>query len=138
MGSQILECQKSKNFTLFTVYFRHTILSNYRCSVRIHQIAGPNPGPFSRRLEMCLCQPSSGLLPFLFLGYREEWGSKERNWLRISYALSKIHRASDPHCPPPPYSHKATREALTFTCPAGGVIHGSAAHHYSILLCHLF
>ena len=25
---------------------------------------------------------------------------RERNWLRISYALSKIHWASDPHCPP--------------------------------------
>ena len=29
---------------------------------------------------------------------------RERNWLRISYALTKIHWASDPHCPP-----KATR-----------------------------
>ena len=55
-----------KTFTLFTVYFRHTIPSAYRCSVRIHKIAGPNPGLFSRRLEMSICQPSSGWLPFLF------------------------------------------------------------------------
>ena len=61
-----------KTFALFTVYFRQTIPSNYRCLVRIHKIAGPNPGPFSRRLEMSLCQPSSGWLPSLFLGYREE------------------------------------------------------------------
>ena len=66
MGSQILKYLMSKTFTLFTVYFRHTILSDYRCSVRIHKIAGPNPGPFSRRLKMSLCQPSSGWLPFLF------------------------------------------------------------------------
>ena len=52
-----------KTFTLFTVNFRHTIPSDYRCSVRIHKIAGSNPGPFSRRLEMSLCQPSSGRLP---------------------------------------------------------------------------
>ena len=49
MGSKILKCQTSKTLTLFTVYFRH-----------------PNPGPFSRRLEMSLCQPSSGWLPLLF------------------------------------------------------------------------
>ena len=66
MGSQILKCQMSKTFTLFTVYFRHTIQSDYRFSVRIHKIAGPNSGPFSRRLEMSLCQPSSGWLPFPF------------------------------------------------------------------------
>ena len=64
MGSQILKCQMSKTFTLFTVYLRYTITSDYRCSVRIHKIAGSNPGPFSRRLEMSLCQPSSGWLPF--------------------------------------------------------------------------
>ena len=50
----------------FAVYFRQTIPSDYRCSVRIHKIAGPIPGPFSKRLEMSLCQPSSGWLPFLF------------------------------------------------------------------------
>ena len=33
---------------------------------RLDKIAGPNPGPFSRRLEMSLCQPSSGWLSFLF------------------------------------------------------------------------
>ena len=66
MGSKILKCQMSKTFTLFTVSFRHTIPSDYRCSVRIHKIAGPNPEPFSRRLEMSLCQPSSGWLPFVF------------------------------------------------------------------------
>ena len=68
MGSQILKCQMSKTFTLFMVYFRRTIPSDYRCSVRIYNIAGPNPNPepFSRRLEMSLCQPSSGWLPFLF------------------------------------------------------------------------
>ena len=66
MGSQILKGQMSKIFTLFTVYFRHTIPSDYRCSIRIHKIAGPNPGPFSRRLKMSLCQLSSEWLPFLF------------------------------------------------------------------------
>ena len=85
--SQILECQKSKTFTLFTVYFRHTIPSNYKCSVRIHKIACPNLGPFSRRLEMSLCQPSRGLLHFLFLGYREERGSKEREIGSIFHML---------------------------------------------------
>ena len=55
-----------KTFTLFTVYFKHTIPSDYICSVRIHKITGPNPGPSSRRLEMSLCQPSSGWLPILF------------------------------------------------------------------------
>ena len=62
MGPQILKCQMSKAFTFFAVYLRHTIPSDYRCSVRIHKIAGP----FSRRLEMSVCQPSSGWLPFLF------------------------------------------------------------------------
>ena len=33
---------------------------------------------------------------------RQQW---ERNWLRISYALSKIHWASDPHCPLQPLSY---------------------------------
>ena len=61
-GSQILKCHRSKTFTLFTVYFRHTIPRDYRCSVRKHKLAGPNPGPFSRRLEVSLCQPSSGWL----------------------------------------------------------------------------
>ena len=100
MGSQILKCHMSKKITLqFT--------SEIQCSVRIHKIAGPNPGPFSRRLEMSLCQPSSGWVPFL--GYRGKWGSKEwekeRNWLCISYALSKKHWASDPHCPLQPLGY---------------------------------
>ena len=99
MGSQILKCQMSKTFALFTVYFRHTIPSDYRCSIRIHKIAGPNPGPFSWRLKMSLCQPRSGWLPFLFWVIGKNEAAKGDNWLRISYALSKIHWASDPHRP---------------------------------------
>ena len=77
MGSQIPKCQMSKTFTLFTVYFGHTIQSDKRCLVRIHKIAGPNLGPFSRRLETSLRQPSSGWLPFLFwvIGKQRETGS---------------------------------------------------------------
>ena len=30
---------------------------------------------------------------------------RERNWLRISYAFSKIHWASDPHCPLQPLGY---------------------------------
>ena len=92
MGSQILKWQMLETFILFTIYFRHTIPSDYRCSVRIHKIAGPNPGPFSRRLEMSLSVQQRMVA----------WGSNERNWLRISFALSMIHWASDPHSQPPP------------------------------------
>ena len=66
MGSLILECQMSKTFTLFTVYFRRTIPSDYKCSVRIHKIVGPKSGQFSKRLQMSLCIPSSGWVTFLF------------------------------------------------------------------------
>ena len=100
------KCQMSKTFTLFTVYFRHTIPSDYRYSIRMHKIVGPNPGPFSRRLEMSLCQPSRGWLPFLFWIIGKNEAAKREKLTRIPYALSKIHWASDPHCPPPPpYSH---------------------------------
>ena len=80
MGPQILKCQMSKTITLFAVYFRNTIPSDYICSVRIHKIAGPNPGPFSRRLEMSLCQPSSGWLPFLFWGIGKNEAAKREKF----------------------------------------------------------
>ena len=135
MGPQVLKCQMSRAFTLFAVYFRHTIPSDYRCSVRIHNIAGPNPGPFSRRLEMSLCQPSSGWLPFLFWVIGKSEAAK-REICAVFHMLCP--RYIWPLTPLPPYSHQTTREALTFTCPAGGVIDGYAAHNYSILLCHHF
>ena len=87
MGSQILKCQMSKTFTLFTVYFRHTIPSDFRCSVRIHKIAGPNPGPFSRRLEMSLCQPSSGWLPFLFWVTKKNEAAKREKFGVVYHIL---------------------------------------------------
>ena len=45
------------------------------------------------------------MVAFSFLGYWEEWDSKERNWLRIPYALSKIHWASEPQCPLQPLGY---------------------------------
>ena len=90
MGSPILKCKMSKTFTLFTVYFRHTIPNDYRCSFRIHKIAGQNPGPFSRRLEMSLCQPSCG------------WGSKEREIGSVFHMLCP--RYIGPLIPLLPYS----------------------------------
>ena len=135
MGSQILKCQMSKTFTLFTVYFRHTIPSDYRCSVRIHKIAGPNPGPLSRRPEMSLSQPSSGWLPFLFCVIGKNEAAKREKLAPYFICFVQDTLGLWPpfphHCPP-----SATR--LRGTCPAGGEIHGSASHNYSILLCHLF
>ena len=52
-----------KNIYFVYINFRYTIPSDCRCSVRVHKIAGPNPGPISRRLEMSLGQPSSERLP---------------------------------------------------------------------------
>ena len=46
---------------------------------------------------MSLCQPSSRWVHFLNQRRMEQ--QRERNGLRISYSLSKIHRASNPHCP---------------------------------------
>ena len=89
-----------------------------RYSIILYKIAGPNSGPFSRRPEMSFCQPSNSGCPFSSQGRIVQ--QRERNGLHISYSLSKINKASDPTAP---YSHEATREAFTFTYPAGGVIH---------------
>ena len=58
----------SKMSDVKNIYFVYSLFqtSDYGCSAGIHKIAGPNPGLFSRRLEMSLFQPSSGWLPFLF------------------------------------------------------------------------
>ena len=81
-GFQIIKCQMSKTFILFTGYFRHTILNDYRCSVRIHKIAGPNTGPFgSAKTPLLTVQQPIGnvflstqqwMSAFSVLGYREE------------------------------------------------------------------
>ena len=78
MGSKILKCQISKTFTLFTVNFRHTIPSDYRCSVRIHKIADPNPGTFSRRLEMSVNPAVDGFLFFFLVIGKNETAKREK------------------------------------------------------------
>ena len=101
MGSQILKCQMSKTFTLFTVYFRHTIPSDYRCSVRIHKIADPNPGPFSGRLEMSLCLPSSGWLPFLFWVIEKNKAAKREIGSVFHMLCPRYIGSLTPTAPPP-------------------------------------
>ena len=101
MGSQILKCQISKTCTLFTVYFRHTISSDYRMLVIIHKIAGPNPGPFSRRLEMSLCQRSSGWFLFLFfLDIGKNEAAKREKLAPYFICFVQDTLGLWPHCPP--------------------------------------
>ena len=83
----------SKMSDVKKIYFVYslfqTIPNDYRCSVRIHKIADPNPGPFSRRLEMSLCQPSSGWLPFLFWVIEKNEAAKREKL--ASYFICFVH-----------------------------------------------
>ena len=139
MGSQILKCQLSKTFTLFTVYFRNTIPSDYRCSVRIHKTASPNPEPFSRRLEMSLCQPSSGWLPFLcwVIGINEI--AKREKLAPYFICFVQDTMGLCPPLPAPPLLQPlGYAGSLDLYLSRRGVMNGSAAHNYSVLLCHHF
>ena len=131
MGFRILKFQMSKTFTLCIIYFRRTVPSDWRCSIIPYKIANPTPRPFSRRLEMFLCQSSGRRVPF--------WGRKrERNGFRISYSLSNIHWASDLPPPPPPpplITTRICRKPLLLS-PAGDVIHvplHTAIQYYSAI-----
>ena len=54
----------SKMSDVKNIYFISFFQTHIPKWLDIHKIAGQNPGPFSRRLEMCLCQPSSRWVPF--------------------------------------------------------------------------
>ena len=65
--SQILKCQMSKTFTLFTVYFRHTILSDkntYNC--------GSESGTVQQATGNVSLSTQQWMVAFSYLGYREE------------------------------------------------------------------
>ena len=84
-GSQILICQMSKTFTLFTVYFKHTIPSDYRCSARIRlrvRIRDRSAGDWK-----CLSVNPAVDVAFSFLSYMEEGGSKEREFGSVFHML---------------------------------------------------
>ena len=63
-----------------------------------------------RRLEKSLCQPSSKWVPSSNQGRIMQW--KERDGLRLSSAVIKIQRVSNPHCP---YGYYAMGNLYPFT-----------------------